>query len=161
MLRLLLLLIAVAAVALVLAVRSDAHLVATPKDSSVVAIHNAQSANLYHARYVCRYGDGQHRRWACKAATGWLLREWQQTRPADVIYRMIQAAEQVAREGVGDPWPNCLDPYDGSGASWQRTKNCESPGYAWSADPPGYDCGPLQLDPILWRHVIRRWGVPC
>ena len=72
---------------------------------------------------------------------------------------MIQAAEQVAREGVGDPWPNCLDPYDGSGASWQRTKNCESPGYAWSADPPGYDCGPLQLDPILWRHVIRRWGV--
>ena len=60
MLRLFLLLILVAALALFFSVRSDAHLVAKPTGSSVAAIHNAQSANLYHARYVCRYGDGQH-----------------------------------------------------------------------------------------------------
>jgi hypothetical protein len=44
-------------------------------------IHNRQSRNLHHAHYVCERGAGKHRVWACRAAHGWLLREWKETRP--------------------------------------------------------------------------------
>jgi hypothetical protein len=71
----------------------------------------------------------------------------------------IAAAEYVAAQG-GNPWPNCPDPLR-DGASWDDTKRCESPGYSWNVDPPGYYCGPLQLDPKLWAYPIRLYGVPC
>lgn len=104
-----------------------------------------------------------HERWAGRHAACVRYVRAQADRLANVVARMIAAAEQVKREsGRGsDPWPNCPDPYDGRGHSWQDTKDCESPGHPWHVDPPGYYCGPLQLDPKIWAHVIRRWGVPC
>ena len=140
-----------------------AHLVRKPANSSVEARLSAQSGNLYHARYVCQRGGGTHRRWACRAATGWLLREWRETWSLTTVGRMVSAAEQVNAESdpAKDPWPNCPDPYDGTGSSWHDTKACESPGYGWGEDPPGWYCGPLQIDPVIWAHVIRKWGVPC
>ncbi len=178
--RLLLVLIAIAALALMLQIATaDAHLIpykASPSRSALENRERAQHLNLHHAAYVCREGRGQHRRWGCWAAShkirangqGWLRREWRETanrlRPPTntVVARMIAAAEQIKRESPGsDPWPNCPDPYDGGGFSWQDTKDCESPGYSWSEDPPGYFCGPLQVDPQWWQHVIRRYGVPC
>lgn len=73
----------------------------------------------------------------------------------------IAVAEYIARHSGGDPWPNCPDPYDAGGYSWQDTKNCESRGYSWSVDPPGYYCGPLQVDPRLWAWPLRHYGVRC
>jgi hypothetical protein len=159
----------IAVCAAVLARTSEAHLVRHPDKPGLSVLENreaSQVANLAHARYVCRRGGGEHKRWAC-AARSWLLEELSETRRAlrppvsATIARMIGAGEQVAAESKGDPWPNCDDPHDGSGASWQDTKNCESPDHGWSEDPPGYYCGPLQIDPAIWAHVIRRWGVPC
>lgn len=40
----------------------------------------------------------------------------------------IAAAEAIAQASRGDPWPNCPDPYDGSGASWEDTVACENGG---------------------------------
>jgi hypothetical protein len=83
------------------------------------------------------------------------------TESVDWVGRNIAAAEYVAAHSSGDPWPNCPDPHDGSGSSWHDTKDCESGGYGWHEDPPGYYCGPLQLDPHIWRVPIARYGVPC
>jgi hypothetical protein len=166
--KFLLTLAGIAASAFVLASTADAHLVRVPDSPARSVLQNREASqveNLAHARYVCRHGGGAHRRWACRARA-WISIELAETRRAllppavATSARMVAAAEQVAAESAGDPWPNCPDPHDGSG-SWQATKNCESPGYGWGEDPPGYYCGPLQLDPVIWSHVIRRWGVPC
>jgi hypothetical protein len=69
--------------------------------------------------------------------------------------RQIAAAEVIARESGGDPWPNCADPYDGSGASWDDTVQCENTGN-WLDSPGYYRCG-LQFDP-MWE---RRFGRLC
>lgn len=86
--------------------------------------------------------------------------------PKSTINGTIAAAISIHQSQCGgirgycDPWPNCPDPYDGRG-SWQDTKNCESPGMSWFVDPPGYYCGPLQMDPYLWRVQIKKYHVPC
>lgn len=152
----------------------DAHLVRTkpPATLSLKARFAQQSENLYHARYVCRNGGGEHRRWACAAAHGWLWREWQQTRdllqPARPwwVRKQIAVAEKLGaagdREGT-DPWPNCPDPYDHRGASWTDTLACENRAYferygntprAWLDSPGMYRCG-LQFDPS-WEDVYGR-----
>jgi hypothetical protein len=69
--------------------------------------------------------------------------------------RQIAAAEVIGRESAGDPWPNCPDPYDGSGASWDDTANCENGG-RWHDSPGYYRCG-LQFDPD-WE---TRFGRLC
>jgi hypothetical protein len=175
--KLVLFVVALALVGFIFAVRGDAHLIRypdRPADSQLENRERSQELNLGHARYVCRRGGGEHRRWACRAKV-WIAEELEQTRRAlrPVVVaptraRMIAAGEQVAAESVGDPWPNCPDPHAGGG-SWDDTVKCENRGIyesaglaaAWRLDPPGYYCGPLQLDPIIWRHVIRKWGVPC
>lgn len=67
------------AVALVAPASAHAHLIAKPRNSSLSARLVAQQQNLAHARYVCRHGGGEHRRWACRA-TLWLRRELEETR---------------------------------------------------------------------------------
>lgn len=69
--------------------------------------------------------------------------------------RQIAAAETIARESAVDPWPNCPDPYDGSGASWDDTVRCENNGN-WLDSPGYYRCG-LQFDP-MWE---ARFGRLC
>lgn len=69
--------------------------------------------------------------------------------------KQIAAASTIAAESSGDPWPNCPDPYDGSGASWQDTVDCENSG-SWFDSPGFFRCG-LQFDPS-WE---RRFGLLC
>lgn len=158
-----LLLIITLITALLFAARADSHLVAKPHGTSLKARETAQMTNLYHARYVCRHGAAHHRRWACKARK-WLARELRETRakmkpkPTSVGYwvaKQIAAAEAIARGSAGDPWPNCPDPHDGSGASWYQTVACENGG-SWYDSPGYYRCG-LQFDPG-WE---RRFGRLC
>jgi|SRR5688572_26321721 len=47
----------------------------------------------------------------------------------NTIASQIKAAEIIGSQSAGDPWPNCPDPYDGSGASWEDTADCESDGW--------------------------------
>jgi hypothetical protein len=170
------------------AVDAEAHLIRVqpdaPNASKLERRLARQTENLKHAVYVCRNGDREHKRWACWAASsvidprtgqGWLRAERRETmnlmRPKlSTAARMILAAEAVkAASPDSDPWPNCPDPHDGSGASWTETVKCENRGIyesaglaaAWRLDPPGYYCGPLQLDPVIWRKIIARYGVPC
>jgi hypothetical protein len=44
------------------------------------------------------------------------------------VASQIRAAEIIGSQSAGDPWPNCDDPYDGSGASWEDTVACENGG---------------------------------
>lgn len=67
--------------------------------------------------------------------------------------RQIAAAEVLGRESGGDPWPNCPDPYDGSGAGWDDTVQCENSGN-WLDSPGFYRCG-LQFDPA-WESRFGR-----
>jgi len=173
-LRIVLLVVTLAVLSLVVATRGDSHLVKTPdhpKRSVMENRHAQQSENLYHSRYVCRHGGGANRRWHCQAATGWLLREWRESRPRPKpwwIARQIEVAEILGRDGDNqgtDPWPNCPDPYDHRGHSWIDTLACESPTLfakygntpkGW-LDPKGfYRCG-LQFDPG-WED---RYGKLC
>lgn len=162
---------------MVAAYPSDAHLVKVKPQAGKSKLEQRfarQTENLYHARYVCRRGGGAHRLWACRAATGWLLREWRETRAALVPpavgievwkQKQIWAAEQIGRAAdlAGtDPWPNCPDPYDHRGHSWHDTVTCENRGF-WERygddrvwlDPPGYyRCG-LQFKPS-WEEKFGR-----
>lgn len=89
------------AAALALAPGALAHLPAKPKSPKQLEHRAAsQAENLAHARYVCRRGGGDHRRWAC-AASRWLARELAETKssidarrvaslgPRDAIYRVF------------------------------------------------------------------------
>lgn len=164
--------ILVAIIALVLAGRGEAHLAykVRAKEPTQEQIHAVQTRNLHHARYVCRRGGGQHRQWACRAAEGWLLREWRATRPeqgAWWVEKQIRIAEKLGAEGDRqntDPWPNCPDPYDHRGHSWIDTLACENVAFfqtygptdprSW-LDPPGYyRCG-LQFKPS-WEDKYGR-----
>lgn len=71
------------------------------------------------------------------------------------ITKQIWAGNILGRESSGDPWPNCPDPWDGSGASWTDTVGCENSGN-WLDSPGYYRCG-LQFDP-MWE---RRFGRLC
>jgi hypothetical protein len=148
-------------VSMIVCTAAGAHLVAHPKNHTRAAIHASQITNLKHARYVCRHGANANKRWSC-AAVKWLTREAAETAPAprapDVGYwasKQIAAAEVIARESGGDPWPNCPDPFDGSGAGWSSTLACENGGN-WMDSPGYYRCG-LQFDPS-WE---RRFGPLC
>lgn len=84
----------------------------------------------------------QARRPSVPPTTGWRAKQ-------------IAAAETIAQESAGDPWPNCSDPYDGSGASWDDTVNCENGG-DWLDSPGYFRCG-LQFEP-MWE---ARFGRLC
>lgn len=71
------------------------------------------------------------------------------------VSKQIWAGNILGRESRGDPWPNCPDPYDGSGSPWQGTVNCENSG-SWLDSPGYYRCG-LQFDP----HWEIRFGRLC
>jgi hypothetical protein len=160
---------AVGIACLICAAPATAHLAYKPACKQLGCVEKSQERNLAHAEYVLHHGAHAHRRWARKAVV-WLARELHQSiawlqppRPAPrIVYggpaNVIAAAERILAQG-GDPWPNCPDP--GDGGTWQQTKDCESPGYSWYEDPPGYFCGPLQFDPAYWGDVIRRYGIPC
>jgi hypothetical protein len=121
---------------------------------------SSQTWNLRHARYVARYGKGANRVWHRKAAV-WIKRELAETeralRPPVTNWAAIQMryGDRLAADSAGDPWPNCPDPHDGSGASWQDTVNCENNG-SWLDSPGYYRCG-LQFDPMWERYYGRRF----
>lgn len=79
----------------------------------------------------------------------WKRRHW---RAADAsssctpwyITKQIWAGNILGRESAGDPWPNCPDPWDGTG-SWTDTVGCENSG-SWLDSPGFYRCG-LQFHP--------------
>lgn len=152
----------VLAAALTAVTPASAHLAYKARNDSQAERLRVQTLNLAHARYVCRHGGGVHERWSCKAIS-WLDRERAETyaalHPAPAVSswvaRQIAAAEVLGRESAGDPWPNCPDPYDGSGASWSSTVACENGGN-WYDSPGYYRCG-LQFDP-MWE---RRFGRLC
>lgn len=77
--------------------------------------------------------------------------------PTEATWAEIQIryANLIAVASAGDPWPNCPDPHDGSGASWHDTVRCENGG-SWLDSPGYYRCG-LQFDPMWERHYGRRF----
>jgi hypothetical protein len=139
-----------------------AHLVRTPDKTALSLLENreaSQEENLAHARYVCRRGANQHKRWACQAR-GWIARELAETRralnpPTDWAAIQMRYGNMLARASSGDPWPSCPDPHDGSGASWYDTVRCENNG-SWLDSPGYYRCG-LQFDPMWERFYGRRF----
>jgi hypothetical protein len=146
---------------------AQAHLVRVPAKPSRSKLKQRaiqQKESLAHARYVCRRGAGLNQRWHC-AARRWIGRELDETlnllRPATVtpfaewVAVQIRYATLIAEGASGDPWPNCADPFDGSGASWSDTVACENGG-DWLDSPGYYRCG-LQFDPMWERHYGRRF----
>jgi hypothetical protein len=149
---------AIAACVLLLGTGSaQAHLVNTMhRADSRAQLHAAAYHDYRHALYVCVRGWGSPKREHCRALR-WLRHVLAVTEPSPTVSweaRQIAAAEMIARESGGDPWPNCPDPYDGGG-TWQVTVNCENGG-SWYDTPGAYRCG-LQFDP-MWE---RRFGPLC
>lgn len=115
-------------------------------------------ARLHVTNRTCRWHRAQLR---------WVSRELRETRaairvalrpdpaPDYWVAKQIWAGNILGRESGGDPWPNCPDPYDGSGSSWSDTVACENGGN-WYDSPGYYRCG-LQFDPA-WE---RRFGQLC
>jgi hypothetical protein len=162
---------------------AEAHLIRYPDHPNRSVLENrerSQERNLGHARYVCRQGGGEHKRWACKAQT-WIASELAETREslseredslrhagdgssADSANSRSESGwaavqmmygNRLAADSAGDPWPNCPDPHDGSGASWYATVACENNG-SWLDSPGYYRCG-LQFDPMWERFYGRRF----
>lgn len=110
---------------------------------------------LVNIPHVC--ASKAHTR-GCKWLRGLLRKVNTQLRPKSAtpwyVTKQIWAGNILGSESAGDPWPNCPDPYDGSG-SWQDTVNCENGGN-WLDSPGYYRCG-LQFDPG-WE---RRFGALC
>src|SRR5262245_28749527 len=104
-------------VALVWAAPASADLISKPKCDTLHCILESQSRNLAHVKYVCNNGAKKAKRWSCHAVR-WLSREIGETRRAltpDWASIQIRYATLIAEASAGDPWPNCPDPYDGSG----------------------------------------------
>jgi hypothetical protein len=146
---------------------AGAHLIrVAPKPSrSMLENRAARQAESYaHAKYVCRHGARANQRWHC-AAKVWIRREWNETmnllRPATLptyaswVAVQMKYATLIAQASSRDPWPNCGDPFDGSGASWQTLVNCENGG-SWYDSPGYYRCG-IQADPMWERHYRVRF----
>lgn len=118
----------------------------------------------YHSR---RYRVNWRRRYHAEHAhVQRLLRQLERARhvqahapvATDWRARQIAAAETLGREADAagtDPWPNCPDPYDHAGASWDDTVACENSG-SWLDSPGYFRCG-LQFEP-MWE---RRFGELC
>lgn len=166
-----------AIVAFALPGTAQAHLPTKPKGPSLEARLASQKENLAHAEYVCKRGAGEHKQWACWAASsvvrkngqGWLRGERNKTHrllhPPEPVYDVaywagiqIHYAELIGQGGDAggtDPWPNCPDPYDHAGYSWYDTVACENGGN-WLDSPGFYRCG-LQFDPMWETHFGRRF----
>jgi len=131
-----------------------------PKRSVLENREQSQVKNLKHCRYVARNGLGPHVRWH-RLCVRWLTEELLETRRAlrppvtDWAAIQMHYGRRLAVASNGDPWPNCPDPHDGSGASWQATVNCENNG-SWLDSPGYYRCG-LQFDPMWERHYGRKF----
>lgn len=112
------------------------------KDQTAIAFLTSTTA----PRTLQRIGDLHWYRTALRWHTGMLARyKARLAPPVDYwITRQITIATKIAQESGGDPWPNCPDPFDGSG-TWQDTVNCENGGN-WYDSPGYYRCG-LQFDP--------------
>jgi hypothetical protein len=121
-----------------------------------------QERNLAHARYVANNGAQANQRWH-RIAVRWLAEELLETRRAlrppvtDWAAIQMRYGDRLAADSVGDPWPSCPDPHDGSGASWYDTVKCENNG-SWLDSPGYYRCG-LQFDP-MWERVYGRRFCP-
>jgi hypothetical protein len=134
-----------------------------------VAVANASSRHTYPVdwmrRYKAEHGHVHRLLPALAEARANLAEERSRIRHVQAVdwaptvdawrARQIAAATTIAQESSGDPWPSCPDPYDGSGASWDDTVNCENSG-DWLDSPGYYRCG-LQFDP-MWE---RRFGRLC
>ena len=88
----------------------------------------------------------------------WKVRHWRAHEAPSrctpwYITAQIRAGNILGSESAGDPWPNCPDPYDGSGSSWQGTVACENGGQ-WTDTPGFYRCG-LQFHPA-WENRFGR-----
>jgi hypothetical protein len=125
------------------------------------SIHKDQTAIAWLRAHRHLQGSSSVMRWY-KSALHWhqnLLSRYSAKLappPPKVDYwvaRQISVATQIAQASGGDPWPNCPDPYDGSGGSWYDTVNCENGGN-WYDSPGYYRCG-LQFDPS-WEYKYGR-----
>jgi hypothetical protein len=143
--------------------RANAHLVRYPDKPALSVLENreaSQELNLAHARYVANHGAGRNARWH-RQAVRWITEELLETRRAlrppvtDWAAVQMHYGRLLAQASSGDPWPNCPDPHDGSGASWYDTVQCENGG-SWFDSPGYYRCG-LQFDPMWERHYGRRF----
>lgn len=156
--------------ALIVTSAAQGHLVAKPKNDTLKARLHSQTVNLGHARYVCNRGANQHKRWSCHAVK-WLTTERNETLRkiayADAGYWgsiQIYYATRLATEFPGNHWPNCPDPFDGTGASWVDTVRCENRGMfekyglptAWLDSAGFFRCG-LQFHPMWERHYGRKF----
>lgn len=77
---------------------SSAHLVARPAGPGLEARAKSQRVNVAHARFVCRRGGGEHRRWSCRAVR-WLERELERTERVLEARRVAAIAEALSRVG--------------------------------------------------------------
>lgn len=149
--------IVITAISLFWVSASGAHLVTTPKNRTTAAIHKSQTLNLKHSRYVCNNGRRATKSWHCKAAKGWLLKEWKETRPVlgtGPFYIDSCTATILSREGGMNPY--ATNPTSGAYGGPQAL-----PGYKMAS--AGSDWRTNIWTQIKWMlgYMNGRYGSPC
>lgn len=157
-----------AALALAFAPGALAHLPAKPTSPKLESRAASQAENLAHARYVCRRGGGDHRRWAC-VASSWLARELAETKSSIDARRVASLGPRgLAYELAGARgWPRePLDEIIGQESGWNpcrhypSTTNCSYAGISACGIPQAVPC-PRAWRGRLWetRFEQARWLV--
>lgn len=133
-------------------------LVASPASSSVKDRAVSQTANLAHARYVCRHGRGHSRAWSCHAVR-WLGRELRESK------RLLEARRHpsaIALELLGGDRSQhaCLSAIVAGESSWRvDATNRYSGAYGIPQALPGSKMASAGPD---WRTSARtqiRWMI--
>lgn len=126
---------------------SDAHLVTKPASRSLKNVLKSQTKNYAHARYVCRKGGGQHKRWACwatsstivpKTGQGWLRAELRET--LNRLRRPLDPRQVAAWEWYNRSDTRCVVDHEGG---WKSR----------SIDPPDVYAGRFQMDYSFERET--------
>ncbi len=114
----------IVAAALLWVAPAEAKLISRPACDSLKCILKSQTKNLRHARYVCRHGGGENRRWSC-AAVGWLKKERNETvAKLAILARPPHYEQWMCIHGYEGSWTDPNAPYYGGlqmDTEFQRT----------------------------------------
>ena len=153
---------------------AQAHLVTKPKGETLKYRLASQTENLAHAKYVCRRGKGDHKRWSCKAVA-WLTSERKRTEGA-LHAQNIESMSPVAlgrylaakRGWVGYEWDCLYHLWGPLESGWYvYADNPNSDAYGIPQALPGSKMGPgwqhSAFVQIRWGlgYISGRYGSPC
>ncbi len=154
---------------------AQAHLVTKPKGETLKHRLASQTENLAHAKYVCRRGKGDHKRWSCKAVA-WLTSERKETyrklNPPDIktyirthhpcLADIIEGEPEYGSHGENARYIPTLDYGGGHGNVYEAYGIPQAnPGYKMKSAGPDWATNPWTQLRWMIGYVNGRYGGEC